>query len=419
MNSQQFNYSTPLRVSAKTGVFDWVNAYISMLAVIAASVAYLDLAVYYQVLTGGAFLPKYAYFALGAAIAPLFILRNQTLWSYLKTPYVLCTFGLVVLNFAHWLFYAMSDNPDAAGMVLTRIQYFVLAALIGFLLVQARPTLLGWTFVVLALVLTALQMIDFFMPGTVLPKDTLGVVIGRAASTLINANKAAESLVLLAVLGMAVLQPAWRIWLVLMVLPGVFLTFSRSGFLAWSIIVVAGFWFKLFSRSSYIIVLLFTLLVVSAAAGLLEFILSNVDSSGLGNLYHRVMFFSTLDSNDFSAQERLTVAGFAFESFLSQPWFGNGAGYTHFWSFSDQAPHNQHLLILAEYGVAGYVLFIGLIVLMFRGVGYFRSMQSQAMSRVAFAVFLVFTLFSHNLFDHLYWLVTFAFLGQRRMYSSK
>ncbi len=419
MNPRQADLATPALVSTQAGTSDWINVYVSMLAVIAACVAYLGLASYYSTLTDGAFLPKYVYFALGAAIAPLFIARNKMLWSYLITPFVFWTVAMVVLNFMHWLFHSVDGNTDTAGMTLTRIQYLVLAALIGFLFIQTRPALLGRAFVALALVLTALQWIDFILPGTIVPLGTEGVVAGRAGSTLINANKAAESLVLLVVLGMTVLRPAWRIWLLLIVLPGVFLTFSRSGLLAWSIVVIAGFWFRLFPRSTYALVLIFVPLAVSTAAGLLGVILSYVDVDALDNVYDRMMFFSTLDTSDYSAQERLTVADFAIDSFLSQPLFGNGAGYTHFWGVSGQAPHNQHLIMLAEYGVMGYAFFLGLILLMFRGGGYFRSLQSQSMAKIAFAVFMVFTPFTHNMFDNLNWLVTFAFLGQRTMYTQK
>jgi len=279
--------------------------------------------------------------------------------------------------------------------------------------------MLGRVFVGLAIVLTALQLIDFFLPGTIAPSGTEGVVLGRASSTLINANKAAESLVLLAALGMAMLRPAWRIWLLLIVLPGVFLTFSRAGLLAWAIVVIAGFWLKLFPRRAYALALLFILLAVSTAAGMLGLILSYVDIDALDNVYHRIMFFLTLEASDYSAQERLDVAQSAIDIFLSQPLFGGGGGYTHFWGVSNQAPHNQHLLMLAEYGVVGYALFLWLILLLFRGGGYFRSLQSQRMTMVAFAVFFVFTLFTHNMFDNLNWLVSFAFIGQRSMYTQK
>lgn len=415
MSSQQACSGYQVRASTRTGFAVLTNIYVALLTAITASVVHLDLGGYFFVLTGGEFLPKYAYFALAVAIAPLFMTRNCALWVYLNTPFTLWALAFVSLNFVHWLVHLMDGNGDAAALTFTRIQFLVLAVLIGFLYYQARPALLGKTFVALALMLTALQLIDFFMPGTLLPVDTPGVVLGRASSTLINANKAVESLVLLAVVGMAILRPAWRVWLLLIVFPGVFLTFSRSGLLAWLIVVAAGFWFRLFSRSTYVLVLLAIPMVVGSAAGLLEFIFAQVDGAALDNVYHRVMFISSLDTNDYSALERQAVAGYAFESFLSHPLFGNGAGYTHFWGVSDQAPHNQHLMMLAEYGIAGYGLFLWLIVLMFRGGAYFRSLGSPALRMLAFAVFLLFTLFTHNMFDHLYWLMTFALLSQRKM----
>lgn len=152
---------------------------------------------------------------------------------------------------------------------------------------------------------------------------------------------------------------------------------------------------------------------------MLGLILSFVDIGALDNVYDRVMFFLTLEASDYSTQARLTVADLAVNSFLSQPLFGNGAGYTHFWGAIVQAPHNQHLMMLAEYGLVGYGLFIGLIMLLFRGGGYFRCLQAQPMTMVAFAVFLWFSSFTHNMFDNLSWLVSFALIGQRAMYTQK
>lgn len=416
MNLSQGNLAGRVLASSQVCVPDWKRVYVSVLTAIAASVAYLDLANYYSVLTDGALLPKYVYYAMAVAIAPLIVAHSRMLRSYLATPFIFWTVAMVLLNFMHWLFQSVGGDSDAAGMTLTRIQYLVLSALIGCLFIQARPVLLGWVFVGLALILTALQLIDFFFPGTIVPFGTEGVVLGRAGSTLINANKAAESLVLLAVLGVAVLRPAWRIWLLMLVLPGVLLTFSRSGMVAWSVVLIAGFGFRLFPRSAYVLVLLFIPLAVSTAAGVLGLILSYVDIDALDNVYDRVMFFLTLETSDNSTQERLSVAHFAVESFLSQPVFGNGAGYTHFWGATGQAPHNQHLLMLAEYGAVGYALFLWLILLLFRGGGYFRSLQSQRSTMVAFAAFLVFALFTHNMLDNLNWLVSFAFIGQRTMH---
>lgn len=419
MSSQRTNSEYQVRVSFRTDVFDFLTLYISILTAITASVVYLDLGGYFQVLTGGTFLPKYVYFAIATAIAPIVMTRNRTLWFYLQSPFALWVLAFLLLNFVHWSFYLIQGNVNVAALTSTRMQYLVLVILIGFLFYQVRPVLLGKIFIAIALILTILQLIDFFIPGTLLPPDTPGVVLGRASSTLINANKAVESLVLLVVLGMAFLRPAWRIWLLIIVFPGVFLTFSRSGFLAWVIVVAAGFWFKQFARTTYVFVLLAIPLVVVSAAGLFEFIFAQVDGSGLDNVYHRVMFIFTLDTTDHSAMERLAVAGYALESFLLHPFFGNGAGYTHSWAVSDAASHNQHLMMLAEYGIAGYALFIWLMVLIYRGIAYFRGLGSPALQMLAFAVFLLFSFFTHNMFDHLYWLVTFALLSQRKILLTK
>jgi O-antigen ligase len=400
--------------SMRSSTFSLIDAYISLLAITVLSVAFLDLAVYAQTITGGGFLPKYAYFTFGIAISPLLILGNKLLWPYLTTPYIFWTGIMVIMNLLHWLFFVFNGDSDLAAVTLTRIQTLIFAALIGFLLLQVKPLLLGKIFLVLALVLTVLQIIDFSSPGVIVPLGTEGIVIGRASSTLLNANKAAESLILLSVLSVAVLSPSTRVWFMLFISIGVLLTFSRSGILVFLMVFIFCFWYKLFLRSAYFIVLMLLIIVGIISYGLLQYILSFVDVSALDNVYDRMLFFISPDVDDGSALERLEVVHHALNSFISYPFFGNGSGYTGFWSISEQGPHNQHLLFLTEYGLIGYLLFIFLIRLVFVGDYYFQSLGYQKFAKVGFAVFIVFSPFTHNMLDHLYWLLTFMLLSWRR-----
>jgi hypothetical protein len=417
MNSKRITQVNPIRVTTGSVVSTHMNAYVSVLTVVVLAVAYLDLANYYSVLSFGAFPPKYAYYMISAAIAPLALLGKKALWRYLNTPYIFWTVAMVVLNLVHWAVLTEYGNPEAAVIALTRLQYLVLAALIGFLLIQAPPSLLGRVSIGLALILTALQAADFFLPGMIVPFGTEGVVTGRAGSTLINANKAAESLILLTVLGMPVLRPTWRIWMVLIVFPGILLSFSRSGLMAWAIIVAGMLWFRLVPRSTYWFVLILVPFAISVASALSTLLLEFVEVAAQDNVFARLTFFLNYDTGDYSAQERLAIAKVAIESFLSQPFVGYGAGFTHTGSVFDAAPHNQHLIILAEYGLLGYALFIWMTTLLFLGGrGYFMSLQTPRMAVIAFAVFLLITFFSHSMFDNICWLVSFAILCQRRWF---
>ena len=72
-------------------------------------------------------------------------------------------------------------------------------------------------------------------------------------------------------------------------------------------------------------------------------------------------------------------------------------------------------MMLAEYGLIGYALFLWVIVLVYRGGVYFKDLNAFGLGKVAFLLVLVFTPFTHNMFDNLYWFVTFAILCQCSM----
>lgn len=395
-----------------------IDVYVSCLAVIIIFVAYLDLGNYFQVITYGGVLPKYVYFALVVGMLPLLPLRAGLLLKFARNKYAMWTLAMVALNIVHWMIITEYGNADQASLILTRVQFILLGAGLGFVLLQASPRLIAWTFIAVGLLLTGLQVFDFFSPSLLVPLGTEGLTVGRAGSTLVNSNRAAESLVLLSVFGMAILRPAWRLVFLLIVFPGIAFSFSRVGIAMWVLVAAFGYWLRLLPRTG-----VFACAIAAAVAalvfgsGLQREILSYVDFSGLENIISRVTFFSSLDTGDDSAQERFAVALNAVSRFLDQPIVGQGAGYTYFWNFSNVSTHNQLLLILSEYGIMGLSLFAWLVILMYRGGAYFQALDAHRLRWLAFTVFCLFALFTHNMFDSLYWLVTIALLSQARSYG--
>jgi O-antigen ligase len=123
----------------------------------------------------------------------------------------------------------------------------------------------------------------------------------------------------------------------------------------------------------------------------------------------RLSFFTTGQATDDSAGMRLLVAEAGIQMFLDQPLFGAGAGATHFWSLP-VSPHNQPVMLAAEYGVAGLVLWGWLMVQLWRGA--FFAERPLQIAGALLAVY--FSFFSHNLFDFVYWLISFALLSSRQ-----
>lgn len=393
------------------------NAYIHLLTAVIVVICFLDLANYLNLIVA-ALLPKYIYALIFALSVPIIIMRRKSLLRYVRTYPVIWLYALAALNLIHWFVHVAYGNQDAAMLTLTRIQFLLVGLVFAFVLTLSDPRYLGRCFVVTAVMLSGLQLLDFTVPGLLVPPGTEGVVPGRTASTLLNANKAAESLVLLFVLGAPVLTRSRRLWLFAIVFPGVLVTFSRAGIMISMVVLLYCFAFRLVSRKLAVLSAgIAVCLLVIAGNVFMDDLLGFVSSEGLADISNRIMFFSDPNFGDSSANERLAVAEYAFLEFLGHPIIGAGSGFTSFWGVSDVSTHNMQLMILAEYGILGYMLLLWLFVLILKGGSYFDSMNARYFTNLFAAVFVMFTLFTHNMYDFLYWLLAFLLVCHRGFIS--
>jgi O-antigen ligase len=163
----------------------------------------------------------------------------------------------------------------------------------------------------------------------------------------------------------------------------------------------------------------YTLAAPFVALGALPSLLGSFESylsgredlaAGLGNILARLEFFQNRVLDDDSALERAQVLEAGLDLFRENPIFGAGAGATDLWSLRTST-HNQPVMLAAEYGVFGIVLWVWLAVILWKGM-YFQDRRFQLVPLTGF-IFL--SMFTHNIFDYLYWLMTFALIaGQRR-----
>ena len=133
-------------------------------------------------------------------------------------------------------------------------------------------------------------------------------------------------------------------------------------------------------------------------------------SEGLANLLARLEFFQDRVLDDDSALERAQVLEAGLDLFLENPIFGAGAGATDLWSLR-VSTHNQLVMLAAEYGVFGIALWVSLAVILWKG----KYFQDKTFQLTVVTGFVFLSMFTHNMFDYLYWLLTFALVsGQRR-----
>jgi len=133
-------------------------------------------------------------------------------------------------------------------------------------------------------------------------------------------------------------------------------------------------------------------------------------ADGLDNILTRLRFFQVPAFDDDSALERVLVLEAGLDLFLESPIFGAGAGATYLWSLRT-VPHNQPVMLAAEYGVFGIALWVWLAVILWKG----KYFQDKTFQLSVAAGFIFLSMFTHNMLDFPYWLLTFALIsGQRR-----
>jgi len=371
-------------------------------------VTYLDIPSYAYALKAS-LLPKYFFYAFAIAVVPLLAAGSRSLGSYLVSPFVVWAFALVALDLAY-LLGAIADDAAVASVIITRIEYVLLAVLLGFACWTSRPTRYQRIFPVVAVVIPVLAILDFLSPGVLYPLDTPGATLGRAAATFINPNRASEAMLVTFILAIPVLGRRYRAALLLLVSAGVIVTFSRAAILGLVLVWVYLVITKLVPR--------YTLAVPLAAVMSFSLLVGNFENylnerqdlgEGLANIQGRLEFFEDRVLDDDSAAERAEALKAGIDLFRKNPIFGAGAGATDAPTFG-AGTHNLAVMLGAEYGLAGIALWLWLVVVLLRG-GYFRDRRLQG----AMAVWFVFvSMFSHNVPDTPFWLLTFAIVSRQR-----
>jgi hypothetical protein len=401
----------PYRRSGSRPLLSTWNA--AVLAVVLVCI-YLNFAVYAQVLKQS-LLPKYFYFGFMFLLLPMLLPRAKAISAYLVSPFVLWALALLLLNLMHLLSDGEGMQSRLNQMLLTRIQTVIMVIMLGYVFSLVHASLYRWTFVFLAVLVPCIVITDFLFPGVVYSVDTVGSVVGRAAGTFINPNGACDGMLLIFLLACPVTPKRYRTPLLLLCGIGILLTFSRAGMMAWSLLWLYLLAYRRVSAVGALMVL--ALIVTPLAMGSLASYLNTRTelSAGISNLEQRLTFLSGKRMDDDSAQERLMVAEAGWKRFLSNPLTGIGAGatnvgFTTTWPY-EVSTHNELMILAAEYGLAGIILWGWLGVMLWRG-NYF---QDRVMQRAGVLLFLVMTSFTHNMLEFPYWLLTFALLSQRTM----
>lgn len=414
-----------VRPEAPGGLLRYQCRYQCAVLALAVCAIYGNVAVYLY--TRDASLPpKYVYFLLVLLTVPTLLARRSLLVAYLLSPFALWAGALVVLNLVHLSTWSAAGAVDAgylvnqgdgvrAALVLTRIQYILVALMLGFVVFATPARAYLYAAAGLMVLLPCAVLLDFAYPGLFYPPDIEGAVLGRAAAMFINPTKAGEVLLHVFILGCAVVGLRYRGPLLLIAGAAILVTFSRSSIIAWGGVLSIMIACRSLPRSMALTTAL-ALLALALGIGSFESYLQtrNEFEGASGNILSRLDFFSTYAFDDDSSEERASVIKAGWELFLHNAVFGAGAGSTLFWSHRG-GTHNQLLMFAAEYGLFGVALWIWLLVILWRG----RFFAERGLQLAMVFVFAWMSMFTHQMLDaNTYWLATCALVSTRAAWQA-
>lgn len=361
----------------------------------------LDLANYVSVIVP-AILPKYLYLLEMALIAGLMAMSSHLELYRLRLPLIGFTLAVIAMNVFHGIFFEVGSSLDEVqGSAWTRVQYLLLALGIAMATTALSRRQLATIFAVAGFLAAASVIVDLMLPDLLYPPTTPGKVSGRAAGFFINANKPAETLVLCGLLAIPVLGPKSGLAFIAASGLAIFATFSRSGMVAWLMLIATYWWTRVLTRGQ-VIGLALAAAVLVASGGLLALLIESQDLSAgaIRDVSNRLNFLGSGDLFDSSAQSRGFILAQGIELYLQNPVSGAGAGATHVWQF-DVSTHNFAVMMAAEYGLFGILTWLSLIALVATG-GYFGRRDLQFVSALSLTWFSIST---HNVLDFPYWML--------------
>ncbi len=366
---------------------------------------YLDIPNYIFLLNSS-ILPKYLYYFLFVTVSPFIIFNFKEFLLYMASPYALWALAYSVLYSLDLL----DGNDKVIDYIREIDQYLILSVFFGFAISLVRTDSFEYLFPILATISTACVITDFIKPEIFYPLGTELTVLGRASAMYINPTRAGEAIMLTSSLAIPVIPIHYRMLALFLAGIGVFVTFSRSAIIVWLLFCIFLLIARKTSKFSLIVLVFVITLLPLLIASFTNYVQDRQDLTwGSDNITERLDFFKKPNIEDDSGQERLQVLEAATEIFMNNPVFGAGTGITTFWSHRGGA-HNQFLTIGAEHGIIGIALWIWLLVIMWRG----KYFQDRIFQPISATMIFLFSFFTHNMINPLYWLITFALVSGRR-----
>lgn len=375
------------------------------MAVALPLVYFLDLPRWLDLATGSQHAPV-MYILVIAACFPVAMDRWRKVSTFIKHPYVLLCLSLLALQILTIVRLKLFGSAAHLAEMTQILERFLLAFAFAFIACNLNKKWTDYWIRAACWVVPLTVLYAFFDPGLfVIAEHGRSTAAGRVGAMWQNPNIAGEALLLSLALGVGRFSRAVMLVLYVVVGAAVILTGSRAAMFGW--LILGGI---LVCRKSL------TMWVVLVPVAMFLFIGPIIDriddimfdipehQRGAENLLARIEFFGSASVEEASEDSRFELFRNALRACLQRPIVGYGYGYEDQLAESNAGPHNQFLQMWHMYGIAGLLICLVLLWLLFRHAASFQLLNPHLFC------FFWLCLFSHNILETNHWYIYLAFV---------
>lgn len=365
--------------------------------------------------------PPVWYFTIAAALVIPIVFANPASATRLTDAPLFWWFAAYVVVGLVWLLASQDFIEDGSRLWRLRLMEFVFLCTVMVLCTHAHRRALVLVIVGCVFLASAFNWFDVMRPYRFVPQGIVGSNPGRGAGMFMNANSAAEIVVIGTIVVLPFIAMRLRAFVLVAMVVGVAATLSRGGLILAAMVLLGAIFLRLINRVQSAVILIVVPLLIVATMASYDRLVTAADSP-LERTITRLNWFEG-EGDDESVEARKWAATNARNLFFDDPIFGHGIGATTRESVGD-GPHNMYLTLMAEQGLFGLALYVSLIgVLLWGGrrlsrTGLTREGQDIGKAMMIYAGFyLTGGLFSHNMLEASYGTFAVGFLAAAAMQS--
>ena len=370
----------------------------------------------YQYAVRGGPIPLYFYLVPALLTVPMLFAEPGAVLRWLREP-LFWWFAVFVLTGLAWLLLAQDILEESSRQWRLRALSFIVFGACAVLAGASNRKTVAWVIVACMLVACAFNWFDVLRPYRFVPEGIEGASEGRGAGLFINPNAAGSFIVMAAIAALPMIPTRLRGLLLVAAVFGVAATFSRGAFVMVFVALAGAVWLKLVKRGQGMLLVIALPLVVTGVSLSYDFLIDKSESRHIQNVVQRLNWFQDVGNEDIAVEGRKFGAQQAWQIFLDNPVIGKGTGATSL-TIQQEGPHNMYLLLMAEQGMVGLLLYVSLCaILIRRGRRMARSARSADEHDVGKCLMLLgfymatYGFFSHNVLEEPYTMFLLAFVA--------